>query len=48
MRFGLEAMRFVNSPVGKALNLCGINAKVVTPGRVRVGDIVRKLESQAG
>ena len=43
MRFGLDAMRFVNSPFGKALNLRGINAKVVKPGTVRVGDIVRKL-----
>jgi len=43
MRFGLDAMRFVNSPVGKELNLRGINAKVVKPGMVRVGDIVRKL-----
>lgn len=42
-RFGLEAMKFVNSPVGRSLNLRGINAKVVTPGAVRVGDEIRKL-----
>jgi MOSC domain-containing protein YiiM len=42
-RFGLDAMRFVNSPVGRELNLRGINAKVVRSGTIRVGDAVRKL-----
>ena len=42
-RFGLDAMKFVNSPVGRALNLRGINARVVEPGAIRVGDVVRKL-----
>ena len=42
-RFGVEAMKFVNSPVGRSLNLRGINARVVEPGSVRVGDTVRKL-----
>jgi MOSC domain-containing protein YiiM len=42
-RFGLDAMTFVNSPVGRELNLRGINARVVQPGEVRVGDRVRKL-----
>jgi MOSC domain-containing protein YiiM len=41
-RFGADAMRFVNSPVGRQLNLRGINARVVRPGRIRVGDVVRK------
>lgn len=38
--FGLDTMKFVNSPVGKQLCLRGINAKVVQPGVIRVGDIV--------
>ncbi len=42
-RFGLDAMKFVNSPVGRELNLRGINAKVVAAGEIRVGDIVRKM-----
>jgi len=42
-RFGLDAMLFVNSPVGKELHLRGINAKVVQPGTIRVGDLVKKL-----
>ena len=42
-RFGLDAMTFVNSPVGRALNLRGINAKVVKAGRVRVADVIRKV-----
>jgi hypothetical protein len=44
-RFGVDAMKFVNSPVGRELRLRGINAKVVTPGEIRVGDAVKKLEA---
>ena len=42
-RFGLEAMKFVNSPIGKQLHLRGINAKVVQAGTVKTGDIVSKI-----
>jgi len=42
-RFGLEAMKFVNSPVGKELCLRGINARVIKGGVIRVGDTARKL-----
>lgn len=41
-RFGVEAVKFVNSPEGKALHLRGLNAKVVVPGFIRRGDRVRK------
>ena len=44
-RFGMEAMKFVNSPMGRELNLRGINARVIEPGTVRVGDIARKITS---
>ena len=44
-RFGLDAMKFVNSPIGKKLHLRGINAKVVKPGTVKTGDKVVKLKT---
>ena len=42
-RFGVEAMKFVNTPEGKQLHLRGINTRIVQPGTIRVGDVVRKL-----
>jgi len=42
-RFGMDAMKFVNSPVGRELHLRGINAKVVQPGLIRIGNVARKL-----
>ena len=42
-RFGRDAVKFVNSAVGKELHLRGINAKVVQPGIIRVGDVARKI-----
>ena len=43
-RFGLEAVRFVSTPVGKSNCFRGINARVVSAGTIRRGDAVRKLE----
>jgi MOSC domain-containing protein YiiM len=43
-RFGVEAMKFVNSPVGKELRLRGIHARVIQPGVIRTGDLARKIE----
>ena len=42
-RFGVDAMKFVNSTLGRRLQLRGVNAKVVQPGRIQVGDLTRKL-----
>ncbi len=42
-RFGVEAMQFVNSPMGRQLRLRGLNARVVSAGEIRVGDVVRKI-----
>jgi MOSC domain-containing protein YiiM len=42
-RFGLDAMKFVNSPEGRRLRLRGLNARVVRPGPIRAGDAVRKI-----
>jgi hypothetical protein len=38
-RFGPEAMRFVNSRVGRQLRLRGMNTRVVVSGTVRIGDL---------
>lgn len=37
-RYGKDAMRFVNSPAGRALNLRGICARVLVGGTIRRGD----------
>jgi len=42
-RYGVDAMKFVNSSTGKQLHLRGINAKVVRPGMIRVGDVAKKI-----
>ena len=42
-RFGLEAMKFVNSRRGKKLCLRGINAKVIKAGRVGTGNNIRRV-----
>jgi hypothetical protein len=39
-RFGQDAMRFVNSPIGRALNLRGVCARVLVGGTIRTGDVV--------
>lgn len=41
--FGEDAMRFVNGREGRALRLRGLNARVVVPGSVRLGDPVRPV-----
>ncbi len=46
-RFGRDAMLWVNSELGRSLNLRGINARVITGGLVRVGDTLRKLSAAA-
>jgi hypothetical protein len=45
-RFGRNAMKFVNCR--KDLHYRGINAKVVEPGTIRVGDCVRKAGRELG
>ena len=42
-RFGQDALRFVNSPTGRALRLRGLNARIITAGTVRTGDVIRKV-----
>ncbi len=42
-RFGVEALKMVNSAEGREIRLRGINTRVVEAGVVRRGDQVRKL-----
>src|SRR4030095_12627864 len=42
-RFGADAMKFVNSTVGRELCMRGIHARVVKSGTVRTGDLARKI-----
>lgn len=44
-RFGPEAMRFVNSGIGRQLRLRGMNTRVVVPGTVRPGDLATKASA---
>jgi hypothetical protein len=46
-RFGKDALRFVNSLVGRQLRLRGMNARVVVPGRITRGAEVRKIPPPA-
>jgi hypothetical protein len=41
-RFGSEALRWINSPLGRAHRLRGLNARVVEAGTIRQGDVVRR------
>ena len=42
-RFGVDAIKFVNSPEGKQRHLRGINTRVIQPGTIRVGDVLKKI-----
>ena len=41
-RFGVDALKFVNSAVGRELNLRGVNARIVEGGVVRAGDSIQQ------
>jgi hypothetical protein len=42
-RFGSDALRWINSPVGRAERMRGLNARVITPGTIRSGDTIRRV-----
>jgi hypothetical protein len=41
-RFGLDALRWISTPVGRSLRMRGMYVRVVEGGVVRVGDAIRK------
>ena len=45
-RFGRDALVFVNGPAHRDLRMRGINARIVQPGTVKVGDVVEKIVGQ--
>ena len=47
-RFGVDALKLVNSAVGRELNMRGINTRVVEGGVVRRGDAIVKLGAATG
>jgi hypothetical protein len=42
-RFGSDALRWINSPVGRTHRMRGLNARVVVAGTVRRGDAIRRI-----
>ena len=42
-RFGSDALRWINSPTGRAHRMRGLNAWIVEAGTVRPGDTIRKV-----
>jgi hypothetical protein len=41
-RFGSEALRWINSPAGRACRMRGLNARVIRGGTIRPGDEIRR------
>jgi MOSC domain-containing protein YiiM len=46
-KFGLDALKWVSTPAGRADRLRGVNCSVVRPGTVHVGDPIVVLERAA-
>ncbi len=44
-RFGDDALRFISTDEGRRMNLRGIYAKIIQAGRVRVGDVLKKVDA---
>jgi len=45
-RFGAEAIRFVNSRIGREMRLRGMNTRIVVPGTIRLGDLAVKAGAE--
>ncbi len=46
-RYGFDALRFVNSAVGRELQLRGVKASVIEAGELRLGAAVRRTDAPA-
>lgn len=42
-RFGVDALKFVNTEPGTSMNLRGVNCRVIQPGVVSAGDRIKKV-----
>ena len=42
-RFGADALKFVNTDEGRKYRLRGVHGRVIEPGLVRTGDVIRKV-----
>lgn len=42
-RFGVDALAFISTPLGKSLRMRGVNAKVIQAGEIKVGDVLKKI-----
>jgi hypothetical protein len=42
VRFGSDALRWINSPTGRELRMRGVNCRIIRGGTVRVGDAISK------
>lgn len=47
-RFGVDAVRVANGPIGRAMRLRGVHVSVVEGGVVRVGDRIARVDVPAG
>src|SRR5258708_30310929 len=45
-RFGHDAIRFVNSPEGRHMRRRDLDARVIQPGTICVGDMVSKISTE--
>jgi MOSC domain-containing protein YiiM len=41
-RFGIDALAWVSTPVGKAYRMRGMHVRVIQGGAIRTGDVIRR------
>jgi MOSC domain-containing protein YiiM len=45
-RFGSDALRWINSPIGRAHRMRGLNARILQGGAIRTGDVIRRVPAR--